>query len=514
MVQATVSSISSQQEVSPPMKPESFGLVFFGASGDLTKRKLIPALFRLSQEGLLPDCWYAVGLGRTQMDDKEFRRTMTEALGRFLKTPPDASSLEKFCQRLYYITGDSQEPSYYVGLCKRLDALDQEYQTKGHRLFYLSTPPGLYPGIIHRLGEAGLNKPDKENAWCRIVIEKPFGTDLASARTLNEMVGKVFDEKQAYRIDHYLGKETVQNILFFRFANAIFEQIWNRRYIDHVQITVTENLGIEHRAGYYEGAGALRDMFQNHLIQLLSLVAMEPPSSFEADAVHDEKVKVLKALRAIPIEKIDTFAIRGQYGPGIVEGQQVPGYRGESGVASDSKTETFAALNLYIDNWRWQGVPFYLRSGKRMAKKSAEIAIEFKQVPHLLFKPLLSEDIAPNTLVFRIQPEEGICLTFQAKHPGLTFCMDSVTMDFNYQGGFKASSPEAYERLLLDCLIGDQMLFARQDWVERSWSLITPLLQHWKETSPLSFPNYQAGTCGPKEADELIERNGRRWRQA
>ncbi len=513
MQKAIISNIATQKEGSAEPLPEPCGLVIFGASGDLTKRKLIPALFNLMRNGLLPDRWYVVGLGRSTMDDNEFRKIARESLNRFSQSGSvSPSDLGEFEKRLYYLAGDSEDPGYYLRLKERLIRLDKEQGVEGNRLFYLATPPSLYAGIIKHLGSADLNRPTGRSRWSRIIIEKPFGTDLASARALNQEVLQSFREGQVYRIDHYLGKETVQNILFFRFANAIFEPIWNRRYIDHVQITVAESIGIEHRAGYYEQTGALRDMFPNHLLQLLSLVAMEPPATFEADAVRDEKVKVLKAVRSIPPEKIVQFAVRGQYGPGVVNGQQVVGYRREPGVKPDSGTETFVALKLYINNWRWEGVPFYLRSGKRLLKRVAEIAVEFKRVPHLLFKPLISEDIQPNTLVFRIQPDEGISTKFQAKHPGPKLCMDTVTMDFSYQGSFKVVSPEAYERLLLDCLAGDQILFSRRDWVEHSWSVIAPALEQWQKAPEPSFPNYQAGSWGPGEADELIEQDGRRWR--
>jgi glucose-6-phosphate 1-dehydrogenase len=413
--------------------------------------------------------------------------------------------------RFHYLAGDSHDPEYYPFLKKRLIQLDQNNRTGGNRLIYLATPPSLYADIIGQLGAAGLNR-SSETGWTRIIIEKPFGADLDSARALNRQVRAVFREEQVYRIDHFLGKEAVQNILFFRFANAIFEPIWNRRYIDHVQVTAAERLGVERRAGYYESAGALRDMFQNHLLQLLCVVGMEPPASFEAEAIRDEKTKVLRSVRPISKAEVDRFAVRGQYQAGLIEERPVAGYRSEPGVAPQSRTETFAALKLYVDNWRWQGVPFYLRSGKRLAKKATEIAIEFKQVPHLLFKPLLSEKIEPNTLVLSVQPSEGISLTFQAKRPGAKLCMGSVTMDFNYHGAFQVPSPDAYERLLLDCLAGDPMLFSREEWIDWSWTILAPILDRWKEGAAVSLPGYEAGSWGPKEADELIERDGRHWR--
>jgi len=513
MQKAIISDIATQKGSCAEPLPRPCGIAIFGASGDLAKRKLIPALFNLMRNELLPEQWYVVGLGRTKMSDTEFRKTARESLNQFLPggsvSPEDAENFER---RLYYLSGDSEDPGYHLRLKERLAQLDKEQGVEGNRLFYLATPPGLYADIIKNLGGSGLNHPTDSSHWSRIVIEKPFGTDLPSAQALNQELLQSFREGQVYRIDHYLGKETVQNILFFRFANAIFEPTWNRRYIDHIQITVAENIGIEHRAGYYDQAGALRDMFPNHLLQLVSLVAMEPPAVFESDAVRDEKAKVLKSVRPISPEKVAEFAVRGQYGPGIVNGQQIKGYRQEPGVKPDSMTETFFALKLYIDNWRWEGVPFYLRSGKRLAKRVAEIAVEFKRVPHLLFKSVIGEEIEPNTLVFRIQPDEGIGTKFQAKHPGAKLCMDTVTMDFSYQGSFKVTSPEAYERLLLDCLAGDQILFSRRDWTEYSWSAISPVLDQWAKKAEPGFPTYPAGSWGPKEADDLIERDGRQWR--
>ncbi|MFQ5780790.1 MAG: glucose-6-phosphate dehydrogenase [Nitrospiria bacterium] len=502
----------SGQETLEERPPEPSGLVIFGASGDLTQRKLIPALFHLSQNRFLPDHWYVVGVGRTEMDDDRFRKVVKESLKRFSKSGPVSASLsDTFGKRFhYFVAPDPECRDDYSRLGERLRELDKVHKTEGNHLFYLATPPSLYSIIIRQLGIAGLNR--RSEGWTRVVVEKPFGTDLASAQVLSRQIREVFQEEQIYRIDHYLGKEAVQNMLFLRFANTIFEPIWNRRYIDHVQITAAEDLGVENRAGYYEGAGALRDMFQNHLLQLLCLVAMEPPASCEADRIRDEKVKVLRSVRPIRSSDIYRVTARGQYGTGRLADRPVQGYRGEPGVASDSTTETFAALKLRVDNWRWQGVPFYLRSGKRLPKKVTEIAIEFKRVPHLLFRPLISGKIHSNTLILSVQPSEGISLTFQAKYPGPKFSMGSVTMDFNYHGSFETDSPDAYERLLLDCLSGDQMLFSRRDWVELSWSLLMPLLDHWREAPPPNFPNYPAGSMGPKEADELIERDGRYWR--
>ena len=494
--------------------PEPIGLVIFGATGDLTQRKLIPALFRLFQGWLLPERWYVLGVGRKEMSDDTFREAVRKSLAGVSRPGPlPAAVWEAFGKNFHYtVMREVGDPAAYTALGRRLAALDQEHRTGGNRIFYLATPPAIYSEVIRQLGAARLSRERNNGGSVRIIVEKPFGTDLETARTLNHQIRAVFGEEQVYRIDHYLGKEAVQNMLFLRFANAIFEPLWNRQYIDHVQITASESLGVERRAGYYDGTGALRDMFQNHLLQLLCIVAMEAPTGFEAEPIRDEKVKVLRSVRPIQKDEIDRCAVRGQYGEGLLSGAPVPGYREEPGVAPDSKTETFAALKLYVDNWRWQGVPFYLRSGKRLAKKSTEIVINFKTVPHLLFKPYLSEEIESNTLILSVQPSEGIALTFQAKYPGPKFSVGRVTMDFNYHHAFQATSPDAYERLLLDCMTGDQMLFSRGDWIEQSWALLTPLLTHWSETPPPHFPNYPAGGFGPKEADALIERDGRRWR--
>lgn len=530
--QTSISPVSSSAEGYQDPAPQSSALVIFGATGDLTQRKLIPALFHLFQGWLLPDCWYVLGVGRKEMSDEQFRETMRASLDRASKIGSIPTAVwETFRKRFHYATlRDFENADEYAKLEQQIIALDQTYKTGGNRIFYLATPPGLYSKIVRQLGQSGLSgrgqkrgydcaKPSqkkkgstKKKASVRLIVEKPFGIDLDSAEALNQEIREVFGEEQLYRIDHYLGKEAVQNMLFLRFANVIFEPIWNRRFIDHIQITAAETLGIENRAGYYEEAGVLRDMFQNHLMQLLCLVAMEAPTAFQADRIRDEKIKVLRSVRPMNLDEIDQCAIRGQYGEGLMEGEAVADYRKEPGVKPNSKTETFAALKLYIDNWRWQGVPFYLRSGKRMAKKSTEIVIVFKEVPHMLFGPMVSGGLESNTLVLSVQPHEGISLSFQAKYPGPKFSVGRVTMDFNYHGAFQSTSPDAYERLLIDCMAGDQMLFSRGDWIEESWKLLMPLLDHWKKTPAPCFPNYPSGSFGPKEADALIKRDGRAWR--
>lgn len=528
--QTSISQVSPGKEGYQDPAPESSALIIFGATGDLTQRKLIPALFHLFQGWLLPDRWYVLGVGRKEMTEEQFRGMVRKSLDGASRMGQIPTAVwETFRKNFHYTPiKDFENPKEYSALEKQLCDFDQIHKIGGNRIFYLATPPGLYSKIVCQLGIAGLSGQGQKKAYdpsktkkkpllkkksaVRLIVEKPFGTDLDSAQALNEEIREVFGEEQLYRIDHYLGKEAVQNMLFLRFANAIFEPIWNRRFIDHVQITAAETLGIENRAGYYEEAGALRDMFQNHLFQLLCLVAMEAPTGFQADRIRDEKIKVLRSVRPINLEQIDQCAIRGQYGEGLIEGKPVVDYREEPGVAKNSRTETFAALKLYIDNWRWQGVPFYLRSGKRLAKKSTEIVIVFKEVPHLLFNPMIPGKIESNTLVLSVQPTEGISLTFQAKYPGPKFSVGRVTMDFNYRGAFQSDSPDAYERLLLDCMAGDQMLFSRGDWIELSWELLMPLLDHWKKTPAPCFPNYPSGSFGPKEADELIKKDGRSWR--
>jgi glucose-6-phosphate 1-dehydrogenase len=487
-------------------------VIIFGASGDLTKRKLIPALYRLTQERLLPAEFAILGFSRSPMSHEEFRAKMKDAIVTYSEAKRvDEAVWQSFAQGLYYISGDINDPDCYQRMSELLDQIDRERGTAGNRVFYLSVAPSLYSEAIEQIGAAKMARP-KEGSWTRIIIEKPFGHDLESAKQLNQDVAKVFDEEQVYRIDHYLGKETVQNLLVFRFANGIFEPIWNHRYIDHVQITNAEAIGVEGRGGYYETAGVLRDMIQNHVFQVLSLVAMEPPISLSANAVRDEKIKAMQAVRPIPVELVSENVVRGQYGPGSVGGKEVPGYRQEPDVNPESATDTYAALKLYFDNWRWAGVPFYIRSGKRLPKRVTEIAIHFRQAPHLLFRNIPSQQLEPNVLVVRIQPDEGITLRVGAKVPGQITRIRWVNMDFRYGASFGVSSPEAYERLLLDCILGDSTLYARRDMTERGWEIVMPILEAWQSTKP-DFPNYEAGTWGPEEGDALVEKDGRQWRK-
>ena len=495
---------------------EPAAMVIFGASGDLTERKIVPALYYLARERLLPPGFSIVGCSRTHFSHEQFREKMRHAVTEFLQLPSEESKAftEGFGKGVFYIADNFGEAAAYGQLKALLDRLDRERGTCGNRLFYLATPPSFFPVIIRHLGEVGLARPAQaEKSWTRIIIEKPFGRDLASALELNRAVTGVFHEDQVYRIDHYLGKETVQNLLVLRFANGTFEPIWNRRYIDHVQISVAEDLGIENRGSYYEEAGLLRDMIQNHVMQLLSLVAMEPPATFQAAAVRDEKAKVLRAVRPIPAERVTDFTVRAQYAEGFARGQKVSAYRAEPKVSKDSVTETYAALKLYIDNWRWADVPFYLRSGKRLAKRDSEISIQFRRVPHLLFRDTPSEQIDPNVLAIHIQPDEGISLRFSAKLPGPTMQIRPVLMDFRYGESFGASPPTAYETLLLDCMLGDATLFNREDAVELSWQLMDPILKRWKEDGAKGLAFYEAGTWGPAEADKFIEADGRRWQR-
>jgi glucose-6-phosphate 1-dehydrogenase len=495
--------------------PDPCVMVIFGASGDLTERKLIPALYYLHREHMLPPGFSVIGCARTRKSDEEFRQEMAQAVKKYLSLAADSDAfVESFRKGIYYITDNFGDQKAYTQLDTLLDRLDQERGTCGNRLFYLSTPPSFFPLIVQHLGATGLAKPKfPDKSWTRIIIEKPFGRDLASAEELNSTVTGVFNEDQVYRIDHYLGKETVQNLLVFRFANGIFEPFWNRRYIDHVQLAVAEDLGVENRGSYYEEAGLLRDMIQNHVLQLLSLVAMEPPATFEANAVRDEKAKVLKSVRPIPLDSVDDFALRAQYTQGWVTGRKVPAYREEPKVSPASTTETYAALKLYIDNWRWADVPFYLRAGKRLPKRVSEISIQFRRVPHLLFGGAGAEGIEPNVLSVRIQPDEGISLKFCAKLPGTTKEIRPVQMEFRYGEFFGAVPPTAYETLLLDCMLGDATLFNRDDTVELSWELVDPILKHWQQNGPKGLAFYEAGTWGPPEADAFLGRDGRRWQR-
>ena len=493
--------------------PEPCVMVIFGATGDLTHRKLLPALYNLALEHPLPAGFSVVGFARRPYIDDQFRQQALESINQYSRQKPVIPLVwESFAAGIRYLQSDFHNLEGYERLNNLLNAIDQERGTGGNRIFYLSTPPSQFPEIIQNLGAAGLNRNRK--GWTRIIIEKPFGHDLASARELNRQVAKVFKEEQVYRIDHYLGKETVQNILVFRLANGIFEPIWNRRYVDHVQITVAENLGLEGRGAYYEESGAIRDMVQNHMLQLLTLVAMEPPITFDANAVRDEKVKVLHALQPLIGRDVITNTIRGQYGPGWVGGKQVPGYTEEPGVSRTSLTETYVAMKIFIDNWRWAGVPFYLRTGKQLPKRVTEIAIQFKQAPLMLFKRSEAHgQVEPNVLVLRIQPDEGISLKFGAKVPGTEMQIRSVNMDFFYGSSFVREQPEAYERLLLDCMLGDSTLFTRRDEVEAAWEFVQGILDEWKNEPRDTIQTYESGSWGPQAADEFIWRDGRRWRR-
>jgi glucose-6-phosphate 1-dehydrogenase len=489
--------------------PDSCVLVIFGASGDLTRRKLLPAIWHLQKQGRLPEAFALVGVARREWDDDYFRQQMREGLAEFVGEL-DESVLEAFLAKLHYVSGDPANPATYVALKAQLETLDREHGTGGNRCFYCSVPPQIYLGIVEQMGKAGLNRQHRDGqGWCRVIVEKTFGHDFDSAHDLNEALHDVFAEEQIYRIDHYLGKETVQNILVFRLGNSIFEPLWNRRYVDHVQITAAESVGVEHRAGYYDQSGALRDMIQNHLLQVLCVIAMEPPSSFDAESVRLEKLKVLKAIRPILIGQVDGYAVRGQYGPGTANGEELPGYLEENEVPADSRTETYAALEFTIDNWRWQGVPFYVRTGKRMEKRTSTITIQFSQPPHLIFGQ--TDEMPPSTLTIRIQPEEGISLSFNGKVPGPDVRLDTVNMDFSYAESFGGRTPEAYETLILDCLLGDATLYSDSDWIEKSWQLLMPVLEAWKTTSSGSVPSYPAGSCGPNEADALLGEDWRTW---
>ncbi|MBN2467247.1 MAG: glucose-6-phosphate dehydrogenase [Deltaproteobacteria bacterium] len=487
--------------------PDPCMIVVIGASGDLTARKLMPALYNLYLKDALPDPFVIVGCSRSDFSDEGFREKMGVSLRE--KGAMDESKWESFASRLFYRSIQYDDPSSFSALARNLNELDMRYHTAGNRLFYLAIPPFLYETIARALGEAGLSAGTGENEpWSRVVVEKPFGSDLETAVALNRTLHSHFQEKQVFRIDHYLAKETVQNILMFRFANAVFEPVWNRTYIGSVSIISAETLGVEHRAGYYEQAGVLRDMFQNHMMQLLALIAMETPSRFEADQVRDEKVKVYRALRPFPVDNINDFIVLGQYGLGTIDNHEVPGYRDEPGVDPHSLTPTYAKMKVFIDNWRWQGVPFYLTSGKRLARKVTEISIQLKEVPHSMFRNVLGEHITANRLILGIYPDEKISLTFQTKNPGAKVCLRSVTMDFYYRQNYTGPVLDAYEKVLLDCMLGDHMLFWRQDGVELCWSFLTPILQSCESCAnlPDMLRIYESGSWGPpSDADPTTE---------
>jgi glucose-6-phosphate 1-dehydrogenase len=495
----------NKSHVSPPCI-----LVIFGAAGDLTKRKLIPALYNLRKNELLPDQFAVVGVARAEMDDDEFRKRLSDDLHEFATEKLDPAVVEWLTQRLFYRSGDFADDSTFADLKSTLTQLDKEHNTGGNYCFYLATAPQYFASVVHQLGTVELTA-ENDDHWRRVIIEKPFGSDLKSAQELNRDIQQVLKEDQIYRIDHYLGKETVQNILVFRFGNGIFEPIWNRRYIECVQITAAEKVGVEQRGGYYEQAGALRDMVPNHLLQLVTLTAMEPPVSFKANAVRDEQAKVLHAIQCPSPEEAGQRAVRGQYGAGTIDDKPVPAYRSEPNVAPDSTVDTFVALKILIDNWRWSGVPFYLRTGKRLAARDTEIVIKFKSAPFILFRETEVDQLSANRLVLHIQPDEGISLSFGAKIPGPILNIGAVNMNFDYEDYFGDVPSTGYERLLHDCMMGDATLFQRADQVEAGWAVVKPIQEAWANSPAPDFPNYAAGTWGPKEADEFLAKDGRAW---
>ena len=509
---AEVELLPQAQQRTPGRPADPCIMVIFGASGDLTRRKLIPALYNLAKAQLLSREFAIVGVAHGEMSSEDFRNKLSDDVRRYAGSEIDPDIWEWFTRRLYYMAAEFDDKDLYPKLKTTLEKLDKDHSTHGNYFFYLATAPHFFGSIVEQLAGAGLMDESADHHWRRVIIEKPFGHDLESARTLNQQLLKVASESQIYRIDHYLGKETVQNILAFRFANGIFEPIWNRRYIDHVQITVAETVGVESRGSYYDAAGALRDMVPNHIMQLISLTAMEPPISFRADAVRDEQAKILHAIQPLTSEEVLSRTVRGQYGSGVEDSHRVPGYRQEEDVPPESRTETFVAIKLAIDNWRWADVPVYLRTGKRLAAQTTQVVIQFRRAPFVLFRDTLVENLLPNQLVLHIQPQEGISLQFAAKVPGPVMRLGAVDMNFNYADYFGTQPSTGYERLLHDCMIGDATLFQRADMVEAGWCVVSPVLDVWKALPPRNFPNYASGSWGPREADELLERDGRHWR--
>ena len=484
-------------------RPESCALVIFGASGDLTQRKLMPALYSLAIRGLLPEHFVVIGAARTPGTDDEFRAKMREAIEKYARDPFREDVWERLASGMRYAGLDFSDETSENSLVRILSTVDAEYGTQGNRVFYFAVPPNAIATLVSELAARRTAE-----GWVRLIIEKPFGNDLASARSLNELIADRFSEREVYRIDHYLGKETVQNMLALRFANGIFEPIWNRQFVDHVQITVAESIGIEGRGSFYEHTGAIRDIFQNHLLQLVAITAMEPPSDFTADSVRNEKVKVLRSLQTPD----PTSVVRGQYGRGFVEGIEVPGYREEDGVDPASMTDTYVAAKLYVDNWRWADTPFYVRMGKRLGRRETTVAIQFKRAPHPPFAEATSDSLRPNVLLIHVQPDEGMSLAIGAKVPGQGMSIRTVHMDFLYGSAFREGLPEAYERLILDAMLGDATLFTRSDEIEEQWALVDAITSAW-ERDRTAFPNYAAGTWGPPSADELLHRDGRSWRR-
>jgi glucose-6-phosphate 1-dehydrogenase len=495
-----------------PIAAEPVTLVIFGGAGDLAHRKLLPALYNLHVDGLLPPRFAAVGIGRNALTDEAYRDFAKDGVRRFSRRPLDEATWQAFAASLCFVTGSVDDARAFAPLGSRLDLVEHERGLPGNRIYYLAVPPAMFVPTVDQLARARFVVKGQAKPFARLIIEKPIGHDLDSACAINDAIAKVFDERQIFRIDHYLGKETVQNILVLRFANSIFEPLFNQRYIDHVQITVAEEEGVGTRAGYYEQAGALRDMVQNHLLQLLTLVAMEPPRSLDADVIRDEKLEVLQSLKRMDGEAVDTSAVRGQYGPGFELGVPVPGYRAEAGVNPKSQTETFVALKVFVDNWRWAGVPFFLRTGKRLPKRASEISIHLKDVPPILFNANGPAALDPNVLSIRIQPDEGFSLGINSKVPGPRVRIYPVKMDFHYGSTFGGTTPEAYERLLLDVMAGDATLFMRRDAVEAAWRFVMPIIDRWTSQRDAAVPCYPAGDWGPSDADRLIESTGRTWR--